>query len=305
MKENYNIEFDEVFRQELGNASAPVPPGVWEGISSSLGSGAAATTASVAVKTAIWMKVAIAVSVIGVAGIITYQFSGRNEVRPAEPVRQQNAESTRSAEPVTGQELAGTGQNTPGEKSEPGVGQDKNQVNPPYFPAPEIVTDKDRSEPESITFKLEDSILNNWYLDQNVTNGYVNPKAQTKKEDSAKTADDKALSAQDDEPYVAEKAKAPLVVDSSYLYIPNVVTPNGDGLNDEYLIDIKGEESVHIIIYNSKYVKLFETKNKNFSWDCKLPSGELVPEGTYIVKVIYKFRNKEQKTTSTKLRVIK
>ncbi|MEN9346336.1 MAG: hypothetical protein RLZZ60_1805, partial [Bacteroidota bacterium] len=57
MKDNTNeSQLDELFRDQLSQANASVPPGTWEAVSSGIGASTAATTA---VQSAIWMKAAI------------------------------------------------------------------------------------------------------------------------------------------------------------------------------------------------------------------------------------------------------
>jgi hypothetical protein len=36
-----------------------------------------------------------------------------------------------------------------------------------------------------------------------------------------------------------------------------------------------------------------------------MPNGEIAPEGDYLVKVVYKFKNKSKNTSVTKLKLIK
>lgn len=70
---------------------------------------------------------------------------------------------------------------------------------------------------------------------------------------------------------------------------PNVITPNGDGINDFFLIKFPHESAV---IYNRWGQKLFEGRDQ-VSWDGRTPIGDAVPDGTYyyvvtIGKNVYK-----------------
>ena len=87
------------------------------------------------------------------------------------------------------------------------------------------------------------------------------------------------------------KEYKPLVVDSAMINVPDAVTPNGDGFNDTYLIQLVGEEFVNITIYDAAGEIVFSTKNKYQAWNCTLPNGELAPVGKYFVRVEYKFKN--------------
>jgi gliding motility-associated-like protein len=306
VKENNNIEqFDEIFKQQLGNASTPVPPGLWEGISSSVGSGAGA--ASVAVKTALWMKAIVAVSVIGVVSAVTYGVLSQKEPEavtvPVPPVETQKTETEKvDNNPV----ISGT-QTMP---AQPEV----KETQPVSRPVARKGSQKHKKEstewnnvsqwelqgknrPKIQFYEIKDEVSNTYLskMNDNVVPGFDSAKMIKKAEEEKTT----------EIPYVPEQQAIAHFVDSSFIYIPNVVTPNGDGVNDEYLIDIKGEEFVQIIIYNSRSVKVFETKNKNTAWDCKMPNGEIAPEGNYVVKVIYKFKNKSKKTSITPLKLIK
>jgi gliding motility-associated-like protein len=64
--------------------------------------------------------------------------------------------------------------------------------------------------------------------------------------------------------------------------IPNVFTPNDDGTNDVFILNIDLEhcEMSHFIIYNRWGQKMFETETET-SWDGKNEDGEIVPDGTY------------------------
>ena len=68
------------------------------------------------------------------------------------------------------------------------------------------------------------------------------------------------------------------------LFIPNVITPNGDGINDYFVISEKGSnkpinsyfESSELIIFNRWGRKVLDSKNYQNDWD-----GGNLPDGTY------------------------
>ena len=64
---------------------------------------------------------------------------------------------------------------------------------------------------------------------------------------------------------------------SKDILVPNVITPNGDQLNDVLVIqDIEEYPNNHLVIFNRWGNKLFETTNYENNW-----SGEGVADGTY------------------------
>jgi gliding motility-associated-like protein len=88
------------------------------------------------------------------------------------------------------------------------------------------------------------------------------------------------------------------------LFIPNVFTPNGDGKNDEFLIQVKNASAVltKIVILDSTG-RIFESDGTTM-WNGKLPNGELAPAGTYTYLVRALGNNQEilEKSGSVSLR---
>ena len=64
---------------------------------------------------------------------------------------------------------------------------------------------------------------------------------------------------------------------------PNVFTPNGDGENDEFIIDIpqKVQPCAELIIYNRWGQIQYFSVGYNLKWDGRNNVGSLVPTGTY------------------------
>jgi len=63
--------------------------------------------------------------------------------------------------------------------------------------------------------------------------------------------------------------------------IPNVFTPNGDGVNDLLFSGYTGDQNFNWIITDRWGVKQFESRNANEGWDGKDLNGQVVTEGVY------------------------
>lgn len=68
-----------------------------------------------------------------------------------------------------------------------------------------------------------------------------------------------------------------------YIEIPNVFSPNGDGVNDVFRIPFVSHDAIfNLVIYNRWGEVLFESEASKIYWDGRvMNSGSLVPEGTY------------------------
>lgn len=69
--------------------------------------------------------------------------------------------------------------------------------------------------------------------------------------------------------------------DPSVLIVPNVFTPNGDGMNDIFTIESSNILSLNCVIYNRWGQELFNWNGIQGFWDGRTTSGVEVPDGTY------------------------
>jgi gliding motility-associated-like protein len=71
------------------------------------------------------------------------------------------------------------------------------------------------------------------------------------------------------------------------LFIPNVFSPNGDGVNDFFSVQYTGDQPFTCGVYDRWGVKLWQTNNKTAQWDGTDGNGVEVVEGVYfyLVKV--------------------
>ena len=65
------------------------------------------------------------------------------------------------------------------------------------------------------------------------------------------------------------------------LFLPNVFTPNGDGVNDEFIIDGLGASILNLKIFNRWGAEVYNASNAPIFWDGLNLNGEPCPEGTY------------------------
>jgi len=69
---------------------------------------------------------------------------------------------------------------------------------------------------------------------------------------------------------------APLVLD-----VPNVFTPNGDGMNDLFEVHFDGNAIIEITIFTRTGTKVFDSKSPSVIWDGRNDSGSELSEGLY------------------------
>ena len=71
------------------------------------------------------------------------------------------------------------------------------------------------------------------------------------------------------------------------IFIPNVFTPNGDGENDIFTVEIAGQlnKCSDLKIYNRWGQIIFISTGGNTAWDGHTNVGQAVPEGTYFFVV--------------------
>jgi gliding motility-associated-like protein len=79
-----------------------------------------------------------------------------------------------------------------------------------------------------------------------------------------------------------DTATAVIVVeDNLSLEIPNVFTPNGDGINDLFTIKSTGIKEISLQIFNRWGQKLYEFTGVKAAWDGMTPLGAKCPDATY------------------------
>ncbi len=79
-----------------------------------------------------------------------------------------------------------------------------------------------------------------------------------------------------------------------YPVVNNAISPNGDGLNDELVIEMPAVDFYHLRIFTKKGVLVFETENVNVRWKgLVLGSGQFAENGDYRYVLEYQLKGKE------------
>lgn len=288
--------FDQIFKNQLEEATVNPPAGLWESIASQTAPINTATTASKWGAT--WLKTVLISGTIGISSVLIYQYN-----QPKQKIKQDNplvSEKTVIQPSITMEETISEKVEIKNTKVIPEKKSIPNNATSNLSDSKTEVTKEDQKNTDIV----KESIINSGILSipKNIIPSIINT-PQTKETISTEVENGELVNTPEKSPTYEDENKTTIV--NTDINIPNVVTPNGDGLNDTYLVEIQGEEYFEMVIYNSKMEKLFETKSKYKAWDCKLPNGEFAAAGNYTVFLKYKFHNQEIESQYIKLKVIK
>lgn len=84
---------------------------------------------------------------------------------------------------------------------------------------------------------------------------------------------------------VTEIVQGPYLVLAPDLSIPNVFTPNGDDINDRFLVNYTGSQPFQLEVFDRWGVKMYSGKDKYEGWTGMTTDGGAAPEGIYYYTV--------------------
>lgn len=293
----------ELFRDGLKDAEAPVDPGVWSNISSQLGHPAAAGTVSVGA----WVGGGIAAAVV--VGGLWWGLSASDApavIAEKQPVPVEQAVIQPSVEEVVG---------TPGQDVEHTVPhvEPSSTGTDTEAPATEKATSGLPAELSSITTATSFPIISPGTSGSN-RSAEDEPSAPPAEEKSpeigpnfntvqaimaraekevdenpapAITPDPKVHGQPEatNEPEAAQTAEFEARTEEASLFIPNVFTPNNDGVNDRLEVSATGVSDIRVSIYSASSDRLMYRATDLTPWDGRDPSGVLCPEGYYFYAI--------------------
>ena len=93
------------------------------------------------------------------------------------------------------------------------------------------------------------------------------------------------LTATSAEGCVSSVVHGPYVIVAPDLFIPNVFSPNGDGVNDVFLVEYLGSQPFQMDVFDRWGVRMYTSNHRVDGWDGRNGNGVAVPDGVYFYTV--------------------
>lgn len=79
-----------------------------------------------------------------------------------------------------------------------------------------------------------------------------------------------------------------IIIPKTLIEIPNAFTPNGDGINDIFKLNVKSAKSFECVILDKSGKQIYRWNDSNLGWDGKINGNDYASDGIYyyVVKVM-------------------
>ena len=299
MIEKDNIQ--ELLQEKLQSHEVTPPDAVWQNVSSSLSNVAA--TSGAAAGTSTLLKIAAAVIGVSGLGIATY-FMVQDDIPTKEKTsfiqidEEIESQETKTSDP----------ENKVIEIEE---NENLSVLETPDFNQPENIVEEIAVEEESIVLQENELELVENPTEVIPTNTeqvevreevVENPSPSTQIEEPASVASESSDEQIQEMPELEIQEETLTEVEEE-VTLPNIFTPNNDGANDFFEINIGEKQDFQIVVINHMNKVVFQSNSVDFRWDGMLPSGEPVPSGNYVYFISAKTMSGKDFVKSSKLRI--
>ena len=302
-------EIKEFFREKLQSHEVVPGKGVWANVSASITNSAVATSGAGA---ASLLKVAVAVVGISGLGVATYFLVQENktsvdkelsvishkteenteakkvDVQNDSDNQKENVSSNTIIPPIdipiiddtefSSDDLAGelrSAEIITSDETE--TGQEALSINSPTEVSEEIVTPNEN---------------------ETITEAAIAYEPEVENEINTTESEEVIESVQEE---IEESEEASMFEEE--ITLPNVFTPNNDGINDYFEITMSEKQDFQIIVINQSNAVVYQSTSVNFRWDGRLQSGDPAPPGNYVYFISAKTLNGDDFVKSSALRI--
>lgn len=265
---------DQLFKETLQNARVSAPSGTWQAIASKSAVGSAT-----AVGSAVTVKVAVAVVLVAVSGLLVYTLSKEKPTKP----EVKTAQISQKAQAIDVNQ-----EEKPAETSE----KVKPNARLKVAPMPENkgefqrLNQKDETQispVEPLLFGQDKHAKTDVFVAAESSKEIIEVK--TPEENPAEKG--------------AEPMRKPQIAKELRLF-PNYFSPNIDGSNDSFYIDMDEPVMYQMTITSPSGDLLFVSTDPKKKWN-GMYNGRILPNGTYIVSLVYQFYENSRVETKSKL----
>jgi gliding motility-associated-like protein len=177
--------------------------------------------------------------------------------------------------------------------------QNKDSVDITVFPLPDIkinVTDTSISKGKFVELYASGGVDYAW----NPTIALSNPYSYSTIANPLQNVD-YTLTVTSENDCVSKKLVSIDVIEDYLIDVENMITPNGDGKNDIWDINLSIYDDNEVIIYNKWGTEIFRQRNYQDNWGGTY-NGEVLPDGTYYYLIRFDNSDKTYKGSLTILR---
>ena len=278
--------FKDVFSKKLGNFESEVNPKLWTSISEKMGSSsAAASVGGLSVITKVIIGGVVAASFLG--GYF-YLKPSRTSVSAQRVVKtEKEVESIAEAKGLVTKEKI----------SEVTVSKTAPNLNGCGVMMPTELEEV-KSDIESNQLKNESTFISSSNLSIVANNEFINSH-------TSETAVMEVSKAKEIEKVNTVVTSPNIVSEESIESLPNVFSPNGDGIYDVFTIKSKGLTDYSLVILDSKNHIVFKTDDPYFSWNGLGMDGNMIESGDYLYYLTAYNPEKKLVSKSSYLKIVK
>jgi gliding motility-associated-like protein len=260
VENNDNIK--EFFKEKLGDFEANVRPEIWSSISSQISSAPAAIGTF---GSSFLAKGVVVFSFVAAVGAIVYFSSTKTEAT-------ENSLNETKSRKLTVTEAR------------------KEQIQKAENTAIESTVDVEKEQPSKTEFVAREENKENTIFIENDYNRFDEtesiqtlPVSQTILENSI-VVNDKMETNTVVKPFITEVLSniSNPNTETYKLDLPNVFTPNNDGINDIFKVNTVGLTEFSLVVLDQRNKIIFSTQDSNVTWDGLSLSGEPVSSGNYV-----------------------